>query len=85
MRVLQEATPKLHEVVGKGKAVVSEEQLAHSLIDLSKKKRSTDQFILARRDQTPPDSTTGPSSQPDDDTSEKVIHEYSSLSDSERT
>ncbi|GJX42200.1 hypothetical protein Tco_0257190 [Tanacetum coccineum] len=36
-------------------------------------------------DQTPPDSTTGPSSQPDDDTSEKVIHESSSTSDSERT
>ncbi|GJT76184.1 retrovirus-related pol polyprotein from transposon TNT 1-94 [Tanacetum coccineum] len=80
-----EATPKLHEVVGKGKAVVSEEQVAHSLIDMSKKKRSTDQFILARRDQTPPDSTTGPSSQPDDDTSDKEIHEPSSTSDSERT
>ncbi|GJS79286.1 hypothetical protein Tco_0729167 [Tanacetum coccineum] len=38
-----------------------------------------------RRDQTPPDSTTGPSSQPEDDTSEKVIHESSSTSDSERT
>ncbi|GJY58979.1 hypothetical protein Tco_0458871 [Tanacetum coccineum] len=38
-----------------------------------------------KRDQTPPDSTTGPSSQPDDDTSEKVIHESSSTSDSERT
>ncbi|GJV54774.1 hypothetical protein Tco_1455779 [Tanacetum coccineum] len=34
---------------------------------------------------TPPDSTTGPSSQPEDDTSEKVVHESSSTSDSERT
>ncbi|GKG16138.1 hypothetical protein Tco_0358461, partial [Tanacetum coccineum] len=42
------------------------------------KKRTTDQFILVRRDQTPHDSTTGPSSQPEDDTSEKVIHESSS-------
>ncbi|GJY81309.1 hypothetical protein Tco_0494060, partial [Tanacetum coccineum] len=42
-------------------------------------------FILVRRDQTPPDSTTGPSSRPDDDTSEKVIHKSSSTSDSERT
>ncbi|GJU69783.1 hypothetical protein Tco_1256042 [Tanacetum coccineum] len=42
---------------GKGKAVVTEEQVAHSLIDLSKKKRTTDQFIPVRRDQTPPDST----------------------------
>ncbi|GJW50087.1 hypothetical protein Tco_0091438 [Tanacetum coccineum] len=41
--------------------------------------------LLEERDQTPPDSTTGPSSQPDDDTSEKVIHESSSTSDSERT
>ncbi|GJV38836.1 hypothetical protein Tco_1417276 [Tanacetum coccineum] len=70
---------------GKGKAIVTEEQVAHSLIDLSKKKRTTDQFILVRRDQTPHDSTTGPSSQPEDDTSEKVIHESSSTSDSERT
>ncbi|GJY80877.1 putative ribonuclease H-like domain-containing protein [Tanacetum coccineum] len=82
---VSETTSKLHEVVGKGKAVVTEEQLAHSLIDLSKKKRTTDQFILVRRDQTPHDSTTGPSSQPEDDTSEKVIHESSSTSDSERT
>ncbi|GJV29006.1 hypothetical protein Tco_1385454 [Tanacetum coccineum] len=82
---VSETTSKLHEVVGKGKAVVTEEQVAHSLIDLSKKKRTTDQFILARRDQTPPDSTTGPSSQHDDDSSEKVIHESSSTSDSERT
>ncbi|GJW57024.1 hypothetical protein Tco_0103755 [Tanacetum coccineum] len=36
---VSEATPKLYEVVGKGKAVVTEEQVAHSLIDLSKKKR----------------------------------------------
>ncbi|GKA00273.1 hypothetical protein Tco_0672823 [Tanacetum coccineum] len=31
-----ESTSKLHEVVGKGKAVVTEEQLAHSLIDLNR-------------------------------------------------
>ncbi|GKG32530.1 hypothetical protein Tco_0430040, partial [Tanacetum coccineum] len=54
-------------------------------VTLSKKKRTTDQFILVRRDQTPHDSTTGPSSQLDDDTTEKVIHESSSTSDSERT
>ncbi|GKA58454.1 hypothetical protein Tco_0757642 [Tanacetum coccineum] len=82
---VSETTSKLHETVGKGKSVVSKEQVAHSLIDMSKKKRTTDKFILVRRDQTPPDSTTGPSSQPEDDTSEKVIHESSSTSDSERT
>ncbi|GJT29861.1 retrovirus-related pol polyprotein from transposon TNT 1-94 [Tanacetum coccineum] len=73
------------EVEGKGKAIVSEEQVAHSLIDLSKKKRTTDQFILARRDQSPLDSTTGPSSRPDDATSEKVIMNLHQHSDSERT
>ncbi|GJX05303.1 hypothetical protein Tco_0191219 [Tanacetum coccineum] len=82
---VSETTPKLPKVVGKGKAIVTEEQVAHSLIDLSKKKRTMDQFILVRRDQAPHDSTTGPSSQPEDDTSEKVIHESSSTSDSERT
>ncbi|GKF88057.1 hypothetical protein Tco_0258934, partial [Tanacetum coccineum] len=41
--------------VGKGKAIVTEEQVAHS--------------------------TTGSSSQPEDDTSEKVIHESSSTSE----
>ncbi|GKC79170.1 hypothetical protein Tco_1129944, partial [Tanacetum coccineum] len=76
---VSEATPKLHEVVGKVKAVVTEKQVAHSLVDLSKKKRTTDQFVLIRRDRTPPDSTTGPSSQPDDDTSEKVIHHHSRI------
>ncbi|GKA85840.1 hypothetical protein Tco_0807494 [Tanacetum coccineum] len=45
---VSETTPKLPEVVGKGKAIVTEEQVAHSLIDLSKKKRTTDQFILER-------------------------------------
>ncbi|GJW03146.1 hypothetical protein Tco_1562002 [Tanacetum coccineum] len=80
---VSETTPKLPEVVGKGKAIVTEEQVAHSLIDLSKKKSTTDQFILVRRDQAPHDSTTGPSSQPEDDTSEKVVHESSSTTDSE--
>ncbi|GKB10594.1 retrovirus-related pol polyprotein from transposon TNT 1-94 [Tanacetum coccineum] len=49
---VSETTSKLHEVVGKGKAVVTEEQVAHSLIDLSKKKRTTNQFILVRQSET---------------------------------
>ncbi|GJR58823.1 hypothetical protein Tco_1500985 [Tanacetum coccineum] len=80
-----EEIQRLPDVEGKGKAIVTEEQAAHSLIDLSKKKSTTDQFILQRRDQAPHDSTTGPSSQPLDDTSEKVVHESSSTTDSERT
>ncbi|GKB99241.1 hypothetical protein Tco_0985378, partial [Tanacetum coccineum] len=65
---ISETTAKMPEVVGKGKAIVTEEQVAHSLID-----------------QAPHDSTTGPSSLPEDDTLEKVIHESSSTSDLERT
>ncbi|GJV68297.1 hypothetical protein Tco_1483806 [Tanacetum coccineum] len=82
---VSKTTPKLPKILGKGKAIVTEEQVAHSLIDLSKKKRTTDQFILVRRDQAPHNSITGPSSQPEEDTSEKVIHKSLSTSDSERT
>ncbi|GJR10046.1 hypothetical protein Tco_0792698 [Tanacetum coccineum] len=46
---VSKTTPKLPEIVGKGKAIVTEEQVAHSLIDLSKKKRTTNQFILVRQ------------------------------------
>ncbi|GJR43360.1 hypothetical protein Tco_1311463 [Tanacetum coccineum] len=61
--LVSETTPKLPEVVGKGKAIVTEEQVAHSLIDLSKKKKNYGSVYPVRRDQAPHDSTTGPSSQ----------------------
>ncbi|GKC36760.1 zinc finger, CCHC-type containing protein [Tanacetum coccineum] len=59
-------------------------QVAHLLLDLhqSKKKSATDQFILQRRAQASHDTTTRPSSQPQDDTSKKEIQEKSSPSDS---
>ncbi|GJX14810.1 hypothetical protein Tco_0206568 [Tanacetum coccineum] len=57
---------------------------AHSLVNLSKKKRTTDQFVFARHDQILIDSYYE-SCLTEDDTSEKVIHESSSTSDSERT
>ncbi|GJR94058.1 retrovirus-related pol polyprotein from transposon TNT 1-94 [Tanacetum coccineum] len=41
-----ETTLKLPEVVGKGKAIVTEEQVAHSLIDMSKKEKNYGSFIL---------------------------------------
>ncbi|GKC07493.1 hypothetical protein Tco_0999103, partial [Tanacetum coccineum] len=41
-----EEIQRLPNVEGKGKAIVTEEQAAHSLIDLSKKKSTMDQFIL---------------------------------------
>ncbi|GJZ63380.1 hypothetical protein Tco_0619801 [Tanacetum coccineum] len=72
---VSETIPKLPEAVGKGKAKVTEEQAAHFLVDLSKKKSTTDQFILVKRVQAPHDSKTGPSSQHEDDTSEKVVQE----------
>ncbi|GJR64049.1 hypothetical protein Tco_0010114 [Tanacetum coccineum] len=80
-----EEIQRLPDVEGKGNVIVTEEQAAHSLIDLSKKKSTTDQFILQRRDKAPHDLTTGPSSQPQDDTSEKVVPESSSTTDLERT
>ncbi|GJZ47381.1 hypothetical protein Tco_0601213 [Tanacetum coccineum] len=82
---VSETTPKLPEVVGKGKAIVTEEQVAHSLIDSVKKKRKRSVYPLTGVIKLLMISTTGPSSQPEDDTSEKVIHESSSTSDSERT
>nr|GEU44863.1 monodehydroascorbate reductase [Tanacetum cinerariifolium] len=75
-----EEIKKLMDVAGKGKAIVTEEQAAHLLLDLhkSKKKSTTKQFILQRRDHT----TTGPSSQPQDETSKKVVQVTSLPSDS---
>ncbi|GJS84726.1 hypothetical protein Tco_0751267, partial [Tanacetum coccineum] len=62
---VSETTPKLPEVVGKGKAIVTEEQVAHSLIDLSKKKRTTDQFILAGSDpEKAHEALAGPNPEP---------------------
>ncbi|GKF98096.1 hypothetical protein Tco_0296879, partial [Tanacetum coccineum] len=52
--ILHEEIQRLPDVEGKGKAIVTEEQAVHSLIDLSKKKK-------------------------------KVVHESSSITDSERT
>ncbi|GJX86256.1 hypothetical protein Tco_0337030 [Tanacetum coccineum] len=43
------------------------------------------EYLVNKCDQAPHDSTTGPSSQPEDDTSEKVVHISSSTTDSERT
>ncbi|GJV46208.1 hypothetical protein Tco_1430744, partial [Tanacetum coccineum] len=76
---------KLLEESGKGNAVVTKEQVAHSLIDLSKKKRTTDQFILVRRDQTPHDSKTKNPLLNLKMTHQRKYHESSSTSDSERT
>ncbi|GKA93179.1 hypothetical protein Tco_0815165 [Tanacetum coccineum] len=68
-----------------GRAPVGGVTIRDPVFETTPKLPEVDQFILVRRDQAPHDSTTGPSSQPEDETSEKVIHESSSTSDSERT
>nr|GEU82653.1 hypothetical protein [Tanacetum cinerariifolium] len=59
----------------KGKAIVTKEQAAHSLLALHmpKKKIITDQFIFQRRTLAIDVSSTGPSTQAQDDTSANII------------
>ncbi|GKC95992.1 hypothetical protein Tco_1161434 [Tanacetum coccineum] len=72
-----------HEPEPQGEGEDSDvDRAAHSLIDLSKKKSTTNQFILQRRVQTTHNATTGPSSQPQDDVSEKDVQETLSPTDS---
>ncbi|GJT68354.1 copia protein [Tanacetum coccineum] len=75
---VSETTSKLHEVVGKGKAVVTEEQVAHSLIDLFKRKELQNSLSMLGRDQNSHDSTTGPFLNLNDLHNRKVIHKSSS-------
>ncbi|GJY70660.1 hypothetical protein Tco_0474363 [Tanacetum coccineum] len=76
---------KLLEVEGKGKGIVSDEQVAQSLLDLQKpkKKSTTDQYIFQRRTPATQDASTGPSTQPQDDTSANVVHNTPSPVDAE--
>ncbi|GJY76033.1 retrovirus-related pol polyprotein from transposon TNT 1-94 [Tanacetum coccineum] len=80
-----EATLQLPVVEGKGKAIATDEQAALSLLDLHKPKRrsSTDQFILQRRTPATEDISTGPSAQPQDDTSANIVRETPSPADAE--
>ncbi|GKD19955.1 hypothetical protein Tco_1209113 [Tanacetum coccineum] len=70
-------------VEGKGKAIVTEEQAAQSLLALHiPKRRSTmDQFILQRRTPTTDEASTRPSAQPQDDTSANIIRDSPFLAD----
>ncbi|GJU44358.1 hypothetical protein Tco_1201624 [Tanacetum coccineum] len=60
-----------------GKAIVTEEQAAQSLLALHTPKRrsTTDQFIFQRRTPATEEASTGPSAQPLDDTSTNIITE----------
>ncbi|GKE10856.1 hypothetical protein Tco_1414407 [Tanacetum coccineum] len=63
-------------VEGKGKAIVTKEQAAQSLLALHTPKRrsTTDQFIFQRQTSTTEEASTGPSTQPQDDTSANIVH-----------
>ncbi|GJW32679.1 hypothetical protein Tco_0052711 [Tanacetum coccineum] len=67
----------------KGKAIVTEEQAAQSLLALhTPNKRSTmDQFILQRRTLITKEASTRPSAQPLDDTYANIIYDSPSLAD----
>ncbi|GKC70886.1 hypothetical protein Tco_1116769, partial [Tanacetum coccineum] len=80
-----EAIRPLPIVEGKGKAIVTEEQAAQSLLALHipKRRSATDQFILQRRTSTTKEASIGPSTQPLDDTSANIIRDSSSPADAE--
>ncbi|GJZ72304.1 hypothetical protein Tco_0636155 [Tanacetum coccineum] len=66
---------QLPAVEGKGKDIATKEQAALLLLDLytPKKKSTTDQYIFQRRTSTTKDAPTGPSAQPEDDTSANIF------------
>ncbi|GJZ42561.1 hypothetical protein Tco_0589816 [Tanacetum coccineum] len=86
--VIREPNPrfirKLPDVEGKGKGIVSDEQAAQSLLDLQKLKKQSikDQYIFQRWTLVIQDASTGPSTQPQDDTSMNMVHDTLSPADS---
>ncbi|GJR38074.1 retrovirus-related pol polyprotein from transposon TNT 1-94 [Tanacetum coccineum] len=80
-----EAIRPLLVIEGKGKAIVTEEQTAQSLLTLHTPNRrsTTDQFILQRRTSATEEASTGPSSQPQDDTSASIVRNSPSSADAE--
>ncbi|GKD16737.1 hypothetical protein Tco_1205895 [Tanacetum coccineum] len=80
-----EATRPLPVVEGKGKAIVTKEQAAQSLLTLHTPKRrsTTDQFILQRRTPTTEEASTRPFTQLLDDTSANIVHDSLSPVDTE--
>ncbi|GJU58766.1 hypothetical protein Tco_1236532 [Tanacetum coccineum] len=82
---ITEATRPLPVVEGKGKAIVTEEQVAQSLLALHipKRRSTTDQFIFQRRTPATEEASTGPSAQPQDDTSVNIVCDTPSPADAE--
>ncbi|GJW45757.1 hypothetical protein Tco_0077403, partial [Tanacetum coccineum] len=75
--LVAEATRPLPIVEGKGKAIVTEEQVAQSLLALhtSKRRSTMDQFIFQRQTSATEEASTGPSAQPQDDTSTNIVRD----------
>ncbi|GKB61361.1 hypothetical protein Tco_0917547, partial [Tanacetum coccineum] len=73
-----EATRPLPVVKGKGKAIVTDEQVAQSLLALhtTKRRSTTYQFIFQRRTLATEEASTRPSAQPQDDTSGNIIIQF---------
>ncbi|GJX67350.1 hypothetical protein Tco_0303077 [Tanacetum coccineum] len=78
-----EATRPLPVVEGKGKAIATEEQAEQSLLALhTPKRRSTmDQFIFQRRTLATEEASTGPSVQPQNNTSTNIVCDSPSPAD----
>nr|GEV24057.1 hypothetical protein [Tanacetum cinerariifolium] len=74
---------ELFQAQGKGKTIATKEQAAQSLLALyTPKNRSTaDQFIFQRWTPATKEASTGPSVQPQDNTSANVVCETSSFAD----
>ncbi|GJZ09021.1 hypothetical protein Tco_0543304 [Tanacetum coccineum] len=72
-------------IEGKGKAIVTEEQAAQALLapHTLKRRSTTNQFILQRRTSTTEEASTGPSAQPQDDTSANILRDSPSPADAE--
>ncbi|GKE61372.1 hypothetical protein Tco_1511739, partial [Tanacetum coccineum] len=75
----------LYVVEGKGKAIVTKEQVAQSLLALHtlKRRSTTDQFILQRWTSATEEASTGPSAQPQDDMSANIVRDSLSPADAE--
>nr|GEU37916.1 histone deacetylase 14 [Tanacetum cinerariifolium] len=83
LAIQMKATRPLPVVEGKGKAIATKEQAAHSLLALHTPKRrsTTNQFIFQRRTPAMEASSTGPSAQAQDDTSANIVHDSPSPAD----
>nr|GEW32136.1 retrovirus-related Pol polyprotein from transposon TNT 1-94 [Tanacetum cinerariifolium] len=68
-------TQNLPIVEGKGKGIATDEQVAQSLLELQtpKKTSNTNQYIFQRRILVTEEASTGPSAQPEDDTSANIV------------